>query len=578
MATFSFQIGSGSPGQAMGLGRKIVMLLFFGFFLFMGLLFTAFMASSSWKSLQPYRWTKTPCLITASASERGRVEVAPYGFWVEYRYEAAGRELTSHACTASEQGYSDYTEVQHLLLKYSAGARAFCYVDPADPTRAVLERSSPFTALVVLFPLIFVAVGGGGIYFLLRPPSPRADSTTSTGPSISQVAQGRLRTAGLSLFFSLFLLAGLGMLYPLAIRPIAQTISARQWRETPCTVVSGEVRSHESDDGTTYSVDILYEYEVGGVAFRSNRYTFVPGSSSGYEPKRAIVDRYLTGSRAVCYVSPRDPAEAVLMRGFTWGLLFALFPLVFVAVGGGGMYYVLRSALPKTAPAEALAATPEPPSELARGLPPRDLKPSASPVAKLLGFLLMALFWNGITWVVGWQAVQTWRRGHPDIFLSLFISIFLLAGLGLVLAVLYHFLALFNPRLHLTLQEEALRLGEPADLRWSLSGGARKVRALRMVLEGREEAVYQNGKSTSTAKSAFFTQELLNTSADSGATSGVVRITIPPSSMHSFKADHNRVVWAVKVTGEIPEWPDLDEEFPLEVLPPGAGWKAGGQG
>ena len=37
--------------------------------------------------------------------------------------------------------------------------------------------------------------------------------------------------------------------------------------------------------------------------------------------------------------------------------------------------------------------------------------------------------------------------------------------------------------------------------------------------------------------------------------------------MHTFAAPHNKVVWCLKVRGEIPRWPDVDEEFPLEVLP-----------
>ena len=46
-----------------------------------------------------------------------------------------------------------------------------------------------------------------------------------------------------------------------------------------------------------------------------------------------------------------------------------------------------------------------------------------------------------------------------------------------------------------------------------------------------------------------------------------VSFTVPPDTMHSFAARHNKVVWQLKVQGEIPRWPDVDESFDFEVLP-----------
>ncbi len=37
--------------------------------------------------------------------------------------------------------------------------------------------------------------------------------------------------------------------------------------------------------------------------------------------------------------------------------------------------------------------------------------------------------------------------------------------------------------------------------------------------------------------------------------------------MHSFASDHNAVVWAIHVHGEIPRWPDVNETFEIEVRP-----------
>ena len=43
--------------------------------------------------------------------------------------------------------------------------------------------------------------------------------------------------------------------------------------------------------------------------------------------------------------------------------------------------------------------------------------------------------------------------------------------------------------------------------------------------------------------------------------------SIPADTMHSFAAPHNRIVWTLKVRGEIGGWPDVDEDFDLAVMP-----------
>ena len=47
----------------------------------------------------------------------------------------------------------------------------------------------------------------------------------------------------------------------------------------------------------------------------------------------------------------------------------------------------------------------------------------------------------------------------------------------------------------------------------------------------------------------------------------MLSIGIPADTMHSFAGEHNEIQWSVGVRGEIPIWPDVDEEFVIEVLP-----------
>lgn len=144
-----------------------------------------------------------------------------------------------------------------------------------------------------------------------------------------------------AVFFGVFLLAGGLFFYFFFVRMFLKVQDARHWPATPCVIVSNEVRSHSgSKGGTTYSVDILYQYEVDGRKHQSNRYDFMGGSSSGYAVKAAIVRRFPPGATATCYVNPRDPNDAVLERRFTPVMLVGLFPLVFFFVGAGGLAWM----------------------------------------------------------------------------------------------------------------------------------------------------------------------------------------------------------------------------------------------
>lgn len=183
-----------------------------------------------------------------------------------------------------------------------------------------------------------------------QPPNP-----SRSAPPEATGAQAGCLTA----FFSLFLLIGLGAFIAMVGLPALNILEARDWTATPCDIISSQVKSHSDSDGTTYSVDLSYRYQIKGREYQSNRYHFATGSSSGMEGKQAVVNRYPAGSRTVCYVNPQDPTDAVIERGFVTELLFGLIPLVFILIGAGGIFYARNLNKPK--PAQALTAGWQPP-------------------------------------------------------------------------------------------------------------------------------------------------------------------------------------------------------------------------
>lgn len=367
----------------------------------------------------------------------------------------------------------------------------------------------------------------------------------------------------LGCFFSFFMLFGLGMSM-IFLWPIVNVVQAKNWRPTPCTILESRVESHRgSKGGTTYSVEVRYEYFVDEQRYVGTRYKFMSGSSSGYDGKKEIVDRLAPGTKATCYVNRRDPADSVIERGLTGDVFFGCIPLVFALIGAGGIFgvFIYRKKHPKpgASPGMPVAAPP------VKGAVP--LKTSTSPAVRFGCMLFFALFWNGIVSVFVVQCWSGWRGGNGDGCMTAFLVPFVLVGLAVLVGVVYSFLALFNPRPVLKMSASAVALGDSVEVEWETTGNVDRVKAFTISLEGREEATYKRGTSTSTDKSTFMKIVLVDSSVGRELKRGRASFTIPPDSMHSFKSRNNKFVWFLQLKGDIPNWPDIGEEYAIEVLP-----------
>ncbi len=565
-----------------GVAGRVFATLFFLVFLGAGLLFGGMFVRDLLETAAMRGWLKTECVILESGvreDARGRNE-RPYSFAVQYRYSWQGRSYTSDQYARRPVSGSNYQEMQKLAERFEADTKAFCYVNPANPAEAVLKRATAWHGFFIVIPLIFVAVGGGSIYYTWRPRKP-ADPAKAARAPISSVARAGRSAGCMALFFGLFLAAGCAMLFFMAIRPVFKIVTAANWPATPCVVVSSRVQSHSSDDGTTYSVDILYAYEFNGREYKSNRYHFLGGSSSGYGSKAAIVRGYPPGMRTTCYVNPRDPTEAVLERGLTKDLWVGLFALPFMAAGLAGMIWARRLARKSpavpTPPAAPAASSPLTSGRIASlaALEPLDTGGSGPVVLKArqtrVGLFVISLIVAGIWNVILFFGILRETFHHWDSSLSWFTLLFLMPFFGIGLGLLgwagYSFLRLFNPSVTLTMSARAVPLGGELDVQWDLSGSVASVLELRIFLEGREEATYQRGTDTSTDNHVFARLPVAAVTDLHAILSGQARVAIPADTMHSFQSGDNKIVWSLQVQGEIRRWPDVKEEFPITVLP-----------
>ena len=429
-------------------------------------------------------------------------------------------------------------------------------------------------------------------------------------PLSEQPGQTRAFRYFFAAFGSIFLIAGCLLLWFLGIQPLRQLLNARSWTAAECKVIQSTIESKNDSDGRTYQPKIRYEYRVAGKRYTSTRYSFFPIWSNRGRAE-TIVAEYKTGTNHPCFYDPAKPDEAVLKRDFaSLGLwVGVLFPWPFILGGGGVMFLGLRkthsqptftstseqassdkllvrdaeqsSFAPRwgeyrdeqtpgdsLADAKTLRAAPVPYSERAnwqKFTGPQKLLPIGSRIGAVIALGCVALFWNTIVGLLTVPAL-----GRRQWFQLLFMTPFVLAGLGLIAGFVYCFLRLFNPTVELAISEGAVPLGDAFDVAWELKGRVSRIRELTISAIGEEEATYTRGTDTRTEKRVFQTIEIIRTSAVSDMQFGTANVTIPLDTMHSHSGDKNKITWKLTVHGDIPFFPHVLEEFEFRVIPRGA--------
>ena len=557
------EIGSGSPSRFGGksAGGKGCLTIFFLVFLLMGGAFTYFILGETARQAAVWFWPEAPCTILASGVEETGNDSDPYQPSIHFEYQIDGRDYQGRKVSRGDISTSSYDKARRPSDRYPPGSRATCRVNPDSPGDAVLEHRLPWIGLVVFLPLMFVAVGIGGIYAVWKG-VPKLGSSIRP-ESISQRARqgkqlGRKIELGVGLVFAA---VGGSLSVFLLILPAARLLSATTWEERPATVKASMVRSWSTDDGISHSADVLYEYEIDGRRWISNRRTFFPMSSSGYLDTKAVVDLYSAGSETTCYVDADDPTRSVLDRSIRPVYLIGLFPLVFLLAGLGLTIHALRTR------SASVPGSPGSADHTETYAAERVLEPEAGPIAKIVGMLLVAVLWNGIVSIFLWQAVKAVQSGSPEWFLMIFLIPFVLVGLGLVIGFFYTILAAFNPRPSLIVTPATARLGTRLRVNWSFRGEVSRISHFKIVLEGHEKATYRRGTDTYTDRETFASIDLVDSSAEWEIRNGSAEVEIPEDTMHSFSSANNGVIWSLIVQGEIPRWPDVSETFEIEVRP-----------
>ncbi len=141
--------------------------MFIGFLLVLaGGAFTWLLGASFGKAHEQRSWAEVPAKIASVKKEKRRWEASPapeYRVLIHFDYEYEGETYRSSRFELRGNSWTGKTsKINRLLENYTKGSKHLAYVDPEEPSLAVLKLDTKASGYSIWFPLIFV-VGGVGV-------------------------------------------------------------------------------------------------------------------------------------------------------------------------------------------------------------------------------------------------------------------------------------------------------------------------------------------------------------------------------------------------------------------------------
>jgi len=400
----------------------------------------------------------------------------------------------------------------------------------------------------------------------------------------NETSAGRRRD--LFWFHSILVLGGIGSLYVWFVGPMLNPRNQDGWVETPCQIESSQLKEPLGATNAIRMVEVVYRYSFEGHEHRFSHTNSLGAFPSERKTRIAARRQFPRDRKTVCYVNPKNPVEAVLERQLTsrgsndWS---ALIPLGVVIIGLVGVFRYPcdpaagRSALARrgrsTQQRGALSKDAVPadtiPGRLGGTPHSLEFKSARPPWERLAIMIFSALFVNGALAVF---ALAFANGDLPARAMDRFYMVVLLIVLGFIGFLLlgycvYCFLALFNPRPWFKVNARTFAPGETLEVEWRIIGRVERLRRLRFFLEGMEAAT--PGVDDKTEWQILDRVTVMETNRFDQIRSGRASLVIPARLIPSFESPHNQVEWSIRIRGEIPHWPDIQEGMPVILLSAG---------
>jgi hypothetical protein len=347
----------------------------------------------------------------------------------------------------------------------------------------------------------------------------------------------------------------------------------RSWARAEARLLDKQIITSRSSDSTTHRPEFTFTYDYQGRTYTATGYKRFRYSSSGKWAQRVLA-RYRVGDTVQIWVNPSNPAEAVIEQGVGIVWLFLLIPAVFIAVGIGGVYLLVRGDTGKRRRAKPSASQPVagqpacfPSLRVRKGRRLAvALTPSSGQRARVIMAFVVALLWNGFVWPFFILMLR-----EKEKFGAIVLAIFCLAGLAILggfVHQLFYWLLTGDP--HVEIEHEPLVPGRPTRL-VVVHPGVQRLNTASVSLCCEEVTRRRQGKNTSERRERVVEEQLaILTEPDLSRSTGLLvetSLRVPEDAMHSFTATNNHIRWLIEVVMDIPGKPDVKLDFPVRVAP-----------
>lgn len=343
------------------------------------------------------------------------------------------------------------------------------------------------------------------------------------------------------LFGAIFFLAGVFTIYQGVIGPRRAVRASAGWRATTCTITASQVQERRDSDGDRqFRARVEYRYQVGGRRLTGDRVDLGRAWSDDRAWAATIVGRYRVGADVTCFYDPRKPTQVTLRRDAPTSTLLGLFGLGVALVGLGVALTALRVRRPPDLPPGLTRLTERGASDL--------------------------FFAGGFAVVFTAAPAMMIMRGPSGVAEVLFTLVLVAIALGLQLWCWHKLLRAIGPRIELGLDGPA-RLGGRVTIAVALRT-RRSIRSVTVRLLGREEATHRVGTDDITDRETFFEATVAEAHAPTTSMRLGGTVEVPADAVPTWAGTSNRIRWVVAIHADIAVWPDVDDEYELEVTAP----------
>lgn len=141
------------------------------FLIVLGLAFAWWLWGAGERAMITRHWTRVPCIILVSGIRESQFSENDPKKWqpdLEYRYTFNGEVYHSTKLRRIEGPSPHRAKAVASAASFPAGRETECFVNPQNPSEAVLEHATKAAFYTLWWPLLFAAGGAGILRAALR--------------------------------------------------------------------------------------------------------------------------------------------------------------------------------------------------------------------------------------------------------------------------------------------------------------------------------------------------------------------------------------------------------------------------